>query len=191
MGSASIAFFECPACESGKAIVSASERAAYLTKQLLALCGYLQSPSTLQRCTSCQQSTGAAGSIATYSPFRFNNLRPEEVVLYRVFWGARSPRSGLSVLHDSGRQLEFPRPVNTSERTAFPKFSKRVFVLASHLRSQVFRRLPHHKSPTPRSAKRPLCPILCPSFLPAARGCASALAWTAPTLRTVLEALRA
>ena len=39
MGSASSALDECPSCEHSKAIVSAAERAAYLTKQLLAYAG--------------------------------------------------------------------------------------------------------------------------------------------------------
>jgi PAS domain S-box-containing protein len=39
MGSASLAHAECPACEHTQAILSASERAAYLTKQLLAYAG--------------------------------------------------------------------------------------------------------------------------------------------------------
>ena len=39
MGSASAALAECPSCEHSQAILSASERAAYLTKQLLAYAG--------------------------------------------------------------------------------------------------------------------------------------------------------
>lgn len=39
MGSASSALAECPACEHSQAILSASERAAYLTRQLLAYAG--------------------------------------------------------------------------------------------------------------------------------------------------------
>jgi hypothetical protein len=35
----------------------------------------------------------------------------------------------------SGRKFEFPRLVNTSEKPSPPKFSKRVFVPALHLRS--------------------------------------------------------
>jgi nitrogen-specific signal transduction histidine kinase/CheY-like chemotaxis protein len=39
MGNASAALAECPACEHSQAILSASERAAYLTKQMLAYAG--------------------------------------------------------------------------------------------------------------------------------------------------------
>ncbi len=39
MGSASAALAQCPSCEHSQAILSASERAAYLTKQLLAYAG--------------------------------------------------------------------------------------------------------------------------------------------------------
>ena len=38
----------------------------------------------------CQLGLDAASLIATNSPFRFNNLRPGEVVLYRVLWGAKT-----------------------------------------------------------------------------------------------------
>jgi PAS domain S-box-containing protein len=43
MGSASAALTECPSCEHSQAILSASERAAYLTKQLMAYAGKGQS----------------------------------------------------------------------------------------------------------------------------------------------------
>jgi hypothetical protein len=61
-------------------------------------------------------------------------IKPRLRGLIPRFPGSQFATPGVDVI--SGRKSEFPRLVNTSEKPARTKISKRVFVLALHLRSQ-------------------------------------------------------
>ena len=74
MGSASTALAECPSCEHSQAILSASERAAYLTRQLLAYAGKGHNVVKLVDLTEVvtQSHKPALGCRSQESELRFN-----------------------------------------------------------------------------------------------------------------------